>query len=280
MLIRGVEGDGATLVGVLVLLGLYCGPLLALYRRVEISHLNTGLKWQQSSLLGYVRKRVLTTNPERLPVDLALSRPLACPPSVTQFPEMSAVWSRTATKDAIPVIRAALLGLLAQEMIQVYRCQEYVAWWRQGFEQARNIHMLAPTEKALVTSVDGALESKMMDVLQSWARTEKLLSTDKSTVYQLARSVYERDVSDPDRWMTDLVAKDAVARGWARSVVAGKKRLEVEAIDPERLRSEKNAVGELSFQLDELHPDFSRELNKQIADAIRSREQQPDDYVP
>lgn len=206
-------------------------------------------------------------------MNLAFSVPLACPPSVTQY----------LSKPAIATFRAAFLRLMAQELVRAYRCRTYVAWWGGEFERAESVYLIAPGKITLVSSVKGALESRMLDVLKSWAKTVPLvLSERNSTVYRLVYDVYGEDIKDPERWVTDLVAKDAVARGWAPSLVVGKKRLKVEAVHPERLLSEKDAVEELSRQLHERHPSFSRELNRQIAKTIRSREWQPDysDYAP
>jgi hypothetical protein len=93
-------------------------------------------------------------------------------------------------------------------------------------------------------------------------------------IYQLVRGVYRRDVSSPEGWVFDLVARDAMAHGWWRIPDGPQEREQLNAAESEQLQSEMITFNRLAYQLGGQQPGFSEALDDEIKRAIRSRKYQ------
>jgi hypothetical protein len=229
-----------------------------------------------TTFLGIELKRTVTSGAKPVHFDPVLSQPLAFPPSVTQLPEKKPIGMgpKKAMRQAVAVFRAAVIGLLSQGLIQACRYETYVAGWRAEFKHVESTYMFSASENIDLNSVCGNVEGKIITVLTSWPKgKEALEGPDGAPIYELIRAIYGQDKDYPRRWAIDLATDDVVAQGWGQHTVWSRKRFELDAHDANRLRSDRAIVNELSSQLAQYQPDFSRALDDQIEKAIRSRKE-------
>jgi hypothetical protein len=234
---------------------------------------NSKLQWERTALLGITLRRTLMPGGEQLSIDLSLSRSLLFPPSYIEFSEAA---SKAWTLDhAILVFRAALIGLLAHRAVQVHKYSKYVARWRGDFKRGQIVYVLTASRDLDLTTINGELERQIVLVLRSWVKPEggaTLKWLDGLAIYEVTRAVFKHDVESPAQWVFDLVARDAVARGWGQLEGWPWRGYHPSATHGDRLQSELATIKQLSSRLAKQQPAFSRALDDEIERAIRSRE--------
>ena len=90
-------------------------------------------------------------------------------------------------------------------------------------------------------------------------------------IHRLVWAIYDRDVTDPSRWLAELVANNAAALGLAQKK---RRRFEWDAARASQIKKEREILTALSQRLFELHPNFSLTLDEQIKKGIRSRKEE------
>jgi hypothetical protein len=233
------------------------------------------LKWKRTAILGITLQRTLIPGGKPLQFDLPLSQPLLFPPSFIKLSEAGR--GKWTLGNATNVFRGTLIGLLARRVLQVQECPKYVAGWREEFRGDQNVYMLTAGQEFESVSIDGELEKQIILVVSAWMKkngVEELEWPEGPPIYQLVRAVFKSDVSSPERWVLDLVARDAVLHGWRRIPGGPQKREQLSAAQNEQLESEITTFNRLAYQLGRQQPGFSAALDHEIERAIRSREYQ------
>ena len=262
---------GRVILGIFFLIGLW-GTLntsTLLYDPVS------KLKWKRTALLGITLQRTLITGDKPLQIDLPLFQSLFFPPSFLKLSEAgSGKWTLS---NATNVFRGTFIGLLARGVLQVHECPMYVAGWREEFRRDQNVYTLTAGEEFKTANIDGELEKKIVLVLKSWMKGkggETLEWPDGPPIYQVVREVFKEDVKSPERWVFDLVARDAVLHGWWRVPGGPQKREQLSEGQSKLLQSEITTLNRVAYQFGRQHPGLSEALDDQIGKAIRSRKYQ------
>jgi hypothetical protein len=221
------------------------------------------LKWKRTAFLGITLQRTVIPACETLPTDPSFSESLLSPPgvkkfsdpesllfppSVTKFSEAALIkWTMS---HAIAVFRAALIGLLTRQVIQIHEYPKYVAGWGEHFRRDQSVYVLTASEEPDLASIDGELERQIVLVLRSWVKRhgrEVLEWPDGPPIYEVVRAVFKPDVSSPERWIFDLVARDAIAHGWWQIPSGSQNREQLNAAQSEQLQSEITTFNRLAY---------------------------------
>lgn len=241
---------------------------------------SSGLKLKSEAFLGIPRRLTLMSRGEPLALDLPLPQPLFLPPSVTKLSEIAVDSKKWTLAHATDLFRAALVGLLARGLIQTHQYRKYFARGRGELKCSQDLYVFTHTaEERSIASIDGALERRILLVLNSWLMSKRYKQAkwrdepliDIPSIFELIYAVYDRDVSSPPQWVFNLVAQDAVARGWGRLEGWPRKRYETSAAYDKRFQSEREILTRLSSTFAQQQPGFSRVLDAQIQKAVRSR---------
>jgi len=271
---KGVRLRGCALYGLLVgIVFIGVGLYMVLHKRILVYNPNSKAKWRQETLLGIPLERTLFTDAESVLDDLAFAQPLTLPPSVLALCDTPGQSRVVKMDQAVVIFRAALIGLAAHNAIRVYRYHVYGVRWNGILERKDDTCLLSVNRGQDRSSINGALETKIISELtQRMASEEDLEWPDGIPVYELVRSIYQKDVSSPPSWLIELVVRDATRHGWVRSKGIGPlKRLEPERSCADPFSMEWAAVSALLLRLIKEQPDLSRTLNQQIERAIKSR---------
>jgi hypothetical protein len=248
------------------------GLYLALHTRVMVYDRRSGVKWKRESLLGIPLAHTLVSAKEPVLDDLILSQPLTLPPSVLGLPDTTVSLNRVKMEQAVVIFRATLIGLVAQGVIQAHRYQVHVARWGGAFKRREDILVFSVRAGRGRSDVDSVLERDVIAALARLTEEETAEWPDGVPIYELARSVYQRDVESPPSWLIRLVARDATAHGWGRFKGIGLvERFELDAACAKQFVAEWSIVSGLLLRLVREQPDLSGMLNVEIERAIKSR---------
>jgi len=117
---------------------------LNLVEQVLLYNSNSGVRLQRTTLWGIELSYKWVTSGKPVPIDLALSQPLAYPPGLTALPTGYYIMSM---KQAVAILRTALIGLLAKGQIQVHHSQihEFKTWG--VLEPAQDVYSVVATQE-------------------------------------------------------------------------------------------------------------------------------------
>jgi hypothetical protein len=234
-------------------------------RRTQLHDSASGIRLQCTTLWRMVLSYECFTSGEPISTDLGLSHPLAYPPSATVLSSRELLFRRDQTAT---IIRAALIGLLAQGYIQVYRS------WCYRFSlgsalPAQAVYSVALTPEFGRAALNGEpLEKRIGQVLADWSAYEGSERwPDCPPIRELVCATLGTERSNPDRWLAELVKRDAITQGWG-CVTGILRRFEWDASHTARIQQEREVINTLSARLHRLHPRFSHTLDSQIYEAI------------
>jgi hypothetical protein len=257
------------------------GIYLMFRQRVLLHNPATGAMWRRTSALGIETELVVTGGLAPLSFALDLPHPLDYPPSVTALYvyEPRELWwlvgAHPRNAYAYHVFRAAVIGLLARDVIGVRFAGSTRSRLGGRPRSARDAEYLIVPGENVTQDVDGVLEERIVDVVRYWrAQPAAKQWPQGATIYELARAMYENDVSDPSGTLINLVQKDAAARGLG-PVKYGSRffawKLEVPPECAGKPRQEGLAVRSLYDQIARSHPGFIRALRTGVSRGIHSR---------
>jgi hypothetical protein len=272
--IKGLRPRGCELVQLLAGIAFIgVGVYATLRRRILVYDPHSKVKWKQETLLGIPLKRTLFADTEPVLDDLAFSQPLTLPPSVLALPDTPEHWRRVKMEQAVVIFRAALIGLVAHNAIRARRYHVYTVRWNGTLKRKEDTCLFSANRGQDRSSINGALETKIISELTQRMESEEDFEwPDGVPVYDLVRSIYQKDVSSPPSWLIELVTKDAATHRWARfRGIRPLKRLEPDPSCTDQFSAEWAAVSALLLRLIKEQPDLSRILNHQIERAIKSR---------
>ena len=289
-----------------VLIGL--GPAVAaiylLYGRLaKLYNPAQGTMWRQWTLFGGTVGRQVVTRGEVLAMPLDLGQDLRNPPSVAALaPEPSRPGGTP--RDyvvAANALRAALLGLLAQGLLEVVQAKidiTGIAFGRvhgyinlreaalSGFkkltERSYVVYLIAPKSAGSHPTVEGTLENRTLELVRNWPRSSEFEHWPLSpTIHLLVRAILGRDHSDPNRWLLDLVYEDAVARGLFTKKQERRGRTQRTLYEPVtpldgRLVADAEAMRAMWARVVQQQPAFAEAFEKEIRSGISSRTQSSD----
>jgi hypothetical protein len=271
---KGVRLRGCELYGLLVGIAFIgVGLYMALHKRMLVYNRRSKVKWKQETLLGIPLERTLFADAEPVLEDLAFSQPLTLPPSALALPDTPGHTRGVRMEQAVVIFRAALIGLAAHNAIRAHRYHVYAVRRNGNLKRKNDVCLLSVNRGHDRSSINGALETKIIfELTQRMESEEDLEWPDGIPVYDLVRSIYQKDVSSPPSWLIELVAKDAATHGWARFRGTGLLRhVEPDPCSADQFSAEWAAVSALLLRLIKEQPDLSRILNHQIERAIKSR---------
>ena len=137
-------------------------------------------------------------------------------------------------------------------------------------------YLIAPGGAASRPIVEGTLEARILDIVHYCARAFDAQDWPlPPTIYLLVQAIFQKDHNNPDRWLLDLVRKDAVAPGLFTRQKRGRLRRSIYEPEPSSandLWSEGEAMRGWQSEVAQQHPEFASALKKEIRSAIRSRE--------
>ena len=127
------------------------------------------------------------------------------------------------------------------------------------------------TRNADQLQVIGVLESLIWKTVDNWSEPSRLTQlTDGPTVSDLVRvAVYDHDQRDYLMWQSNLLVRDADARGLGRSNWR-KTEMEWGAAHVTTLQGEQKIAQSLADQLAKMYPYFSQRLDEQFSGAIKT----------
>lgn len=232
------------------------GRLLGV-RWEQLLHSASGSRLQRTTLWGRELQRQFTTAPELVQIDLSLDKPLQYPPSVAAL----------ATRKAVSVVRAAVIGLLTDRKVDPLVYHTY----RLGPDGA--------SKRSHSTYLFKRFHPPGEDrIARSWLETQFLgWSAEGRPIEKIVHRILVKDRSDPGRWLLKRVQDYAVRRGWGRwKFPAFLKRFETDPEHYESLALERKVLEQLSRALAEAQPALSRALDEGIRKGIASRTKQSD----
>lgn len=216
-----------------------------------------------------------TSSGKLLPIQFALGQALAHPLSIVVF--SSSYEMKVRVHDIPPnvvtaLVRAALIDLLARQLIEVYSYQQYTFKNNQSSPTIEDDFYFVATRNADQLQVIGVLESLIWKTVDSWSEPSRLKQlTEGPTVSDLVRAaVYDYDQRDYLMWLSNLLVRDAEARGLSRSNWR-KTEMEWGAAHVTTLQGEQKIAQSLADQLAKMYPYFSQRLDEQFSDAIKTR---------
>jgi hypothetical protein len=265
----------------LLVLGLVSAVIgLALWRLsrdVQLYDSRSGLKLQRTTWAGFGLTYTWITTGRLLPIQLKPSRPLTYPLSIAALAAHSGSLGSIQTKQAANILRAALIGLLAEQCLHVYRVQSYVfrKWQRSPALVAHHVVAAACAQGHGI----GALEDAILAALTARPATApaKASRTDDRSIYDLVMAIDSVGGASYSGWLVGRVAGDALSRGIGE--LQGQwfwKRIKVPPAQAEAVANQHKTTQALSERLEQLYPAFSRELDKHVLKAIVAREPSAD----
>lgn len=254
----------------------------------------THTKLRRRTVFGIMLSSEWTGREQSFPIHLAPTPPLPLPASTLMLAEwlylrppntideprnvQSEQSLRTPlrlnTAQAVLLFRAAVLGLLRDELLRVYQVPVRSYAFGGGQPIVTHAYLLASTGHAGFPLRDGALKQKIMFVLDNWqSRSESREWPTGPSVSVLVREVYGSPVANPENWLGEIAAEDLARTGACHidSRFFGKDII----WNPHRIDEFKpsfRTLDALSAELEQKYPDFSSTLDRQIEKGIRASE--------
>ncbi len=259
------------------LIGLGFVTVWALYVEAHFYNSNRQVLLKRATLAGLEIFHRWTPRSKLLPTRLEPSQSLTYPLSITAL-AASPTGLDVNAKQAANLFRAALIGLLASEQIQVHQLQSWVFRMGQASPSIVDDYILVTALKSVRAAESGCLEADIVVAIKSWeARSEARGGSEGPRIYDLVREVFGADRMNAPRWLAERVAKDAVSRGIGqfhrRSFIL---QMDWDPVHMDQLQGQQQIGLELSQQLARRQASFSSALDKQISKAIKSREHKID----
>ena len=212
-----------------------------------------------------------------MPIHLELSKPFTYPLSISALATLpdglNPDKKQPGWRESVAIFRAAIIELLANQVIEVHHSQSHVFKKQQHSSSVLDNHIIVAAHNMPGTQSRGVLEGRILAAAADWsAQPGSQEWPEAPPIYDLVRKVYKADQSSPSMWLARIVANDAVARGLAQ--IKGpfwKKRIEWDEAHLRGLRQEQQSAEALSQRLAQMYPEFSARLDEQIEKAIKSR---------
>lgn len=227
------------------------GYLVYSVRIEQLVHRSTAAQLGRISLWGREFQRHFTTAPEPVKLDLPPVSSLRYPPSIAFL----------GTRDAVGVVRAALIGLIAGGRIQPLQYRVY----RLGSDGiSRSWQDFCRLDR---DGPEGEASAR------SWLEGALLrASTERPTLDRVVHDIFDKDKSSPESWLLSQIQKSAASRGWGE-LTGGLLRRQFQPA-PEHVESmaqDREVIERLSRELEAANPSFSRALDDGIRRGIGSR---------
>ena len=162
---------GAPAQCILLAAGLILGVIyLVRPEKVLLYNSNSGVRLQRTTLLGLELSCKWATSGKPVPIDLELPQPLAYPPALTALPTKSL---KVSMKQAVAILRTALIGLLAKGQIQVYHSQIYEFKTWGVLKPVQDVYSIVTTTEFDQARFGGRLEREIKQVLANWSQQKE-----------------------------------------------------------------------------------------------------------
>ncbi len=250
----GVVMDGQAAVRAVGIVMVAGGILVLSARQESLIHSVSKAQLKRVTLWGRELRRELITALERIPLHLPLDKPLHYPPSVAAL----------ATQDGKSVVRAAVIGLLADGKIGAL---------------VYHTHRLRPdgaavrSHRAFVFK-QGSVSDRTW-ITRYWLEEALLREFVEGKTVEKAVYAILKSSSDPGSWLVKQVQQVAVRRGWgrweSRMGIPFVKRYEPNPEHTDSMARERAIMGQLAQALDAQHPALSTVLDQEIRRAFDSR---------
>jgi hypothetical protein len=269
-----------------VLLGALVGLAfigIGLYVRIpgemQLYNPESGLKWNRRSILGIPLNPTILMGGRMLPMDLQPLRPLHFPASVIKLPETGGKLGTPEIEPAVAVFRAAVVGLLTQGLVDIYRPEAFSLRQHEWLRLEQHIYVARIADGVEPTVAHGALEQAILKVLSAWSEQKESRKWPQGVrIYQLAMAVFLRNYSHSEKRLISLVLDDSLELlfGQHAELPVGQptERTESRTATLAAIRSEREVVDDLLDQLKQRHSEFYETLGREARRGIRSRAKQ------
>lgn len=237
----------------------FFGLFTAIHQEVLLFNAESSVICRLTMMLLLEWEREMFTRAEMVIPEVDHPFSLTLPASLVQ----SSASDRNDLERAVDIVKATLLNLAAQGLVTISLHKAY----KSRFGGRLNRFMVVAVAPAAVdakgVTIDGNLEQKIISVLSTW--TDQVRSDEwpsRASVFMLVGPLFEENIPSPERWIIDLVAKDAASRG-------------LSAIDSSLTRQQ-DYLAKVSVQLTQNHPEFSRQLEDQIRSGLLPPAPDPD----
>lgn len=226
-----------------------------------------------------------------LPIYFKLNQDFSLPPSAVGLAAISSDFNtkfqsdlRISMKKAVTIVRFALIALIVNENIKVYRYENNYSQDRYYFAVGRND-----------IPVQGNVEKELFRIVQLWQNRSIMESwswTDGPTIYDLISSVFSQTSKclQPDqcsykKWLIEVVCLNVITLGLGKieapsllgfQIAQDLMRLEWNNAQTSKIQREIQIIDDLSKQLAMIDQEFYQELDKKILIAIKNREPKGD----
>ncbi len=244
--------------------------------QVHLYNSSAGVMIQSTTLAGLEVKRRVMRRGNALDIRLKPVRPLRYPLSIATLGDGPRV--RAQDDDRAPcVVRAALVGLLLQDLVEI----RPIAYYGRGAGQSAHVtkteHVIVARSGTLSGSRVRALETRILRTLTNGAGDQagKAVWYQGLRVQDLVSAYFEKDVPDPQGSVLDEVERDAAGFDLCRlewTGLWGKTQQAVwggQCIDD--LRADAETADDLAQQFKSVDPVTWDSLFKQISDGLKSR---------
>jgi hypothetical protein len=266
LILAGLCGLPPLLLSMLFLIG---GGILTFAVHERITNPASGEVGYRMSFGEREIYRRTTTPPGKLTLPSSRLDSLAAPLSVNAVllhppdrkPRSLIFWN----KYAVELLITCLAGLLAQDVLEV----RHITVSSTLFGKALNLksgmeYFLVPGEELEMENVDGTLESKMVEITQSWPHHTAAKNWPQGLpLFHLGLGVLEKVRWNPGRWVYQQVINDAETRGLSPQ---GRRPEE-----PDRypnLQREGEQIERFLQQLSENEPGFMTYLRNELRRAL------------
>jgi hypothetical protein len=261
--------------GVGSVVALFIGTVLSMRLRTYtlLQDPTSGLAWTRVTALGLTLRCHLIARGEPLPKPLCSHPPPRLPPSVVAL-------SHPDSNTAVSIVRAALLGLWARSYIRIWRYHRYVAHGWARYEPPQGVYTFSLDPESNWASADGDLEREMLLVLshRTDEEGEPGIGPFGPSAYSLVRSLGERERASLQQRIVGCATRDAVDHGWGQFQGWLHKRYGPSPRYSALLYQEQISLNALSSWLAREQPDFAEALDAEIASAVRSPRDAPQEY--
>jgi hypothetical protein len=169
------------------------------------------------------------------------------------------------TQSADYIFKITLLGLLANGHLEVRRSKTYQSSKGGTFIPLSTGDIYTMIVRKGTESPLGELEHLILGAAKYWSPVG-------ITVYELVRQVYERDRSNPNRWLIALVADNAVERRIGKWKGLLRQNFQPDPAHEAALIRENQKIDHWLMRLSHRNPEFLQFLERDISRGISSRQ--------
>jgi hypothetical protein len=248
-----------------------------LTQEVQLYNERTQTRLQRTALAGIELSYKWTPKGKLLPIQFDWSKTAVYPFSISALPVQSTRY-RASMELAVAVFRAALIGLLADNFIEVHLYQTMIfRKWQPSPEPINEYIITAKKENPLPADA-GSLERQIIKAFEKGQiKSGRKEWQEGLPIHELVHNIYDSDVSNSPGWLIKCATIDAEGRGMAKF----RKGFYWTSIDWDttcaaQLQQEHRATQALSQQLAEGFSEFSILLDNQVRRGIESREESSD----